>query len=107
MTGPKRVQMSRQRPWQDGKNPAVIVARPHRYSNPYVIGTPKNGGNLTRQQAVEQFRRALEEGRLQFTVAEVQRELAGRDLACWCPLVDADGTPVPCHADVLLEVANR
>lgn len=26
--------------------------------------------------------------------------LAGRDLACWCPL------GVPCHADVLLELAN-
>ena len=26
--------------------------------------------------------------------------LAGHDLACWCPL---DG---PCHADVLLEIAN-
>jgi hypothetical protein len=27
-------------------------------------------------------------------------ELRGRDLACWCPLDE------PCHADVLLEVAN-
>lgn len=27
--------------------------------------------------------------------------LRGRDLACWCPL------GVPCHADVLLEVANE
>lgn len=27
-------------------------------------------------------------------------ELAGRDLACWCPLDQ------PCHADVLLELAN-
>lgn len=26
--------------------------------------------------------------------------LAGRDLACWCPLDQ------PCHADVLLELAN-
>lgn len=34
-------------------------------------------------------------------------ELAGRDLACWCPLVDADGQPVPCHADVLLSIANQ
>ena len=28
-------------------------------------------------------------------------ELAGRDLACWCPLDQ------PCHADVLLEIANQ
>lgn len=27
-------------------------------------------------------------------------DLAGHDLACWCPLNQ------PCHADVLLEVAN-
>jgi hypothetical protein len=33
--------------------------------------------------------------------------LRGHDLACWCPLVDAQGRPVPCHADVLLELANR
>lgn len=30
----------------------------------------------------------------------VRAELAGRDLACWCPLSEA------CHADVLLAVAN-
>ena len=28
------------------------------------------------------------------------RELGGHDLACWCPLDQ------PCHADVLLELAN-
>lgn len=33
--------------------------------------------------------------------------LRGKDLACWCPLTDADGKPVPCHADCLLELANR
>ncbi|QXC63548.1 DUF4326 domain-containing protein [Aquihabitans sp. G128] len=33
-------------------------------------------------------------------VARARAELAGVDLACYCPL---DG---PCHADVLLRVAN-
>ena len=33
--------------------------------------------------------------------------LRGHDLACWCPIGDAEGNRVPCHADVLLEVANR
>ncbi len=28
------------------------------------------------------------------------RQLRGKDLACWCPLDQ------PCHADVLLELAN-
>ena len=31
---------------------------------------------------------------------EIRAQLAGHDLACWCPL---EG---PCHADVLLEIAN-
>lgn len=38
--------------------------------------------------------------RLPFTVEDARAELAGRDLACWCPPWG------PCHADVLLEVAN-
>ena len=33
-------------------------------------------------------------------------ELRGKDLACWCPLEDEHGNRVPCHADVLLELAN-
>lgn len=32
---------------------------------------------------------------------KIRRELAGKNLACWCPLDQ------PCHADVLLELANR
>lgn len=28
-------------------------------------------------------------------------ELRGKDLACWC------STDKPCHADVLIEIANR
>ena len=36
-----------------------------------------------------------------FSIADVQRELAGKDLACWCPLGEL------CHADVLLELANQ
>src|ERR1039458_9046055 len=33
-------------------------------------------------------------------------ELRGKNLACWCPLEDDHGNRVPCHADVLLELAN-
>lgn len=32
--------------------------------------------------------------------------LRGHDLVCWCPLEDQRGRRVPCHADVLLELAN-
>lgn len=34
------------------------------------------------------------------TLKHIKRDLAGKDLACFCPLDQ------PCHADVLLEVAN-
>lgn len=57
----------------------------------------------TREQAVAWYR-ATHGQRLQWTAP---RELAGRDLACWCPLLDSDGNRVPCHADVLLAIANR
>lgn len=38
---------------------------------------------------------------LKVTVDDVRRELAGKNLACWCHPGD------PCHADVLLQIANR
>lgn len=34
------------------------------------------------------------------TLDEIKAALAGQDLVCWCPL------DVPCHAEVLLELAN-
>ena len=40
------------------------------------------------------------------TCEEVRSDLAGKNLACWCPLTLPDGSPCPCHADVLLEIAN-
>ncbi|HKY59245.1 MAG TPA: DUF4326 domain-containing protein [Aeromicrobium sp.] len=41
-------------------------------------------------------------GRLKWdpAFAEAVASLRGRDLACWCPLDQ------PCHADVLLQIAN-
>lgn len=35
------------------------------------------------------------------TIEEIRDELRGKNLACWCPLDQ------PCHADVLLELANK
>lgn len=34
------------------------------------------------------------------SLAEIREHLRGRNLACWCKIGD------PCHADVLLELAN-
>ena len=55
---------------------------------------------LGRAEAVRRYREDLLAGRLLITVADVKQQLRGADLACYCPLNE------PCHADVLLEVAN-
>ncbi|GHH57582.1 DUF4326 domain-containing protein [Lentzea cavernae] len=39
--------------------------------------------------------------RRKVTAEDAQRELAGRNLCCWCP------PQQPCHADVLLRLSNR
>ena len=74
------------------------MARPSKWGNPYRIDQ-----TTSRDEAIERYARALAGGGddLPFTTADVVRDLAGHDLACWCPL------DVPCHADVLLDVANR
>jgi hypothetical protein len=64
---------------------------------------------LTRAEAVLQYRRAWGEGwdpdGWDHFCGLARTQLAGRDLACWCPL------PEPaqrdwCHAAVLLVIAN-
>ena len=51
-------------------------------------------------KAVELYANDFRWGTSDITPEEVRAELAGKDLACWCPLSS------PCHADVLLELAN-
>jgi hypothetical protein len=91
---PNRIQIRRVKGWRMPSG-AVHVGRPSRWGNPFVISAHR-----TREQAVDEFRAALLAGRLQSSVEQVRRKLAGKDLACWCRLDQA------CHADVLLELAN-
>ena len=72
---------------------AVYVGRPSRWGNPFAIGP-----SMTRVDAVARYRSWL--AQQQALLAAARSELAGRDLVCWCPSGE------PCHADVLLEVAN-
>jgi hypothetical protein len=113
---PKRVQMSRQRPWRADHPDAVIVDRRSDYGNPFPVGMkvtlyPLDAVGaaevveLTAEMSVEAFRQYLDHR--PGWKAQLAAELRGRDLACWCPLEDADGSRVPCHADVLLEIANN
>jgi hypothetical protein len=61
------------------------------YANPYSVKTYGLAESL-------QFYRAYAAG---FDPAVLRRDLAGHDLACWCPLDQ------PCHADVLLELTHH
>jgi hypothetical protein len=76
---------------------AIYVGRPTKWGNPYKVGVD----NCTVEETVTFYRRDLIAGSLPFTIDDVRRELKGRDLACWCK------PGAPCHADVLLAVADR
>jgi Domain of unknown function (DUF4326) len=91
---PGRIQLRRTKGWRKPEG-AVVVARPSRWGNPFRIGVDGD-----RAECIALYRAALLANRLSFTAEDARRDLAGRDLACWCR--DED----PCHADVLLEVAN-
>jgi Domain of unknown function (DUF4326) len=90
---PQRYQRSRRK---GARLPAgvIVVTRPTRWGNPHPLA-------LGRPEAVRRYREDLLGGRLAVTVEDVRRKLRGRDLACYCPLDE------PCHADVLLVVANE
>jgi hypothetical protein len=98
---------------------AVYVGRPTMWGNPYALGRAGWAGNRWLRWYVEDTRvnfsnlgeydteteaaeRAVALFREQawLIAADIRRDLTGRDLCCWCP------TGQPCHADVLLELAN-
>jgi len=106
----KRIQRKRTKGWQMPEN-AVYVGRPTKWGNPYRIGRNYADGehdeipydNIDAETAVRWYREAIENGistAVNLTVEEIKNELGGKDLACWCALDQ------PCHADVLLEIAN-
>ncbi len=70
------------------------MTRPTKWGNPHPL-------QLGRDEAVRRYRDDLVAGRLRISVEDVVRELRGRDLACYCPLDQ------PCHADVLIAIANE
>jgi len=77
---------------------AVYVGRPTKWGNPYKITHGSGIQKLDRQSAVESYR-----GWLEIMLAQDPHfldELKGKDLVCWC-------APLPCHADILLELANK
>lgn len=91
--------------------PAKRITRPGKWGNPFTIeATAARYGldaDAAQAKAVDlcgQWLRGTLDPQLSPGVppsrAEIRAELGGHNLACWC----RPGTP--CHADVLLEVAN-
>lgn len=106
---PQRIQLSRKKGWKMPPN-TVKVDRTTPWGNPFVVG--KHG---TRIECVGSFSimtlghrtadhgdQCLKDQHAWFNHAnEHMSELRGKNLACWCKAGE------PCHADVLLEIANR
>lgn len=89
---------------------AVYVGRPSQWGNPW---SPKNatrivmrGSNVhssrpcTIEECVKLYEEDVRKGTFGYTPKDVRIFLGGKDLACWCQLDQ------PCHADILLNMAN-
>lgn len=112
---PRRIQRQRRKGWKMPPN-TVYVGRGSKWGNPFFVKKPGLGHENcsiyavdTLEQVISSYRRYIQR-RLQYLdlsgeftslEKEARRELAGKHLACWCP------SGQTCHADVLLEVANR
>lgn len=108
-TTPRRIRLRRTKGWRMPDN-TISVARPSYWGNPWHVGRDGDA-----RQCVAHFRRmatrcavvhwprdaADSERSVRFANTEfIRAQLAGKNLACWCALDQ------PCHADVLLEIAN-
>ena len=124
---PQRIQRKRTKGWRMPEG-AIYVGRPSRWGNPWVIGevwdapfvwhvdssadAVVNGlVRITPTIAADLFDASVKRDSMHgFYYLDVPNQearylptaiLGGHDLACWCPLDQ------PCHADVLLELANQ
>lgn len=116
---PQRIQLRRTKGWRLPAG-AIVVSRPTKWGNPFTLWTVPDAVELYRRWLAGEVDRAEWERRLaadkQPLVAQLKignlelkrtnilnhiAQLRDSDLACWCPL------DKPCHADVLLELANR
>lgn len=125
MSKPIRIQLSRKKGWRMPEN-TVKVSRPGPFGNPYKVvqcarfkddGAPGYAGRhdwelnypITRskteaaQRAVDGFKEMYATSTIPYweKMRGLVPALRGKNLACWCRLDQ------PCHADVLLELANR
>lgn len=82
----------------------IYVGNGSRYANPFRAGDPSPSqcrGPMTAEEAVDLFAATLKGPVGRCYAERFARALQGLDLVCTCPL------DVPCHADVLLHLANE
>lgn len=95
MNKPIRIQRSRQHKMVSPNGlPIVYVGRPSKWGNPY---NEQSFPTLSKEEWVENYKRLM---LIPQNIA-IASLLKGKNLACWCPLDQ------PCHADILLEIANE
>ena len=108
---PERIQRKRTKGWRMPEG-AVYVGRPTQWGNPFDLSTAAASVRAFRALVSRDYKTLRQMGHvltagmwLSGRTEDRQREwlsrLRGKDLACWCPLDQ------PCHADVLLEIANQ
>lgn len=100
MSAPVRIQRRRTKGWKMPPN-TVSVTRPGRWGNPWKVGDLIGSFDgiphvATAVDCVALFRSYAMDDDDPLPILE----LRGKNLACWCRLDQ------PCHADVLLELAN-
>lgn len=88
---PKRIQRKRSKGWRMPPD-AIYVGRPTKWGNPFKCADTFRWWLLTPRPAGD-----VERDRILADIAE----LRGKDLACWCKPGNS------CHADTLLELANK
>lgn len=118
MTAPVRIQLSRRKGWRMPEN-TVKVSRPSLFGNPFaavdgivyanpaaihfVVAVANDAaeayalwlaGKLIQAEALKLYRDRRAE------ILAALPQLRGKNLACWC------ASDQPCHADVLLGIAN-
>jgi hypothetical protein len=117
MTLPVRLRLSRARGFNLQAHsrevnglPAIVVARPGFWGNPFVSSEKGLAARTFRVWLTGSMRSSNMLGLrpirsnlrgLRRVMCEAVPNLRSRNLACWCRLDQ------PCHADVLLELANR
>lgn len=108
---PRRIQRKRTKGFKlaeatDNPNGVVYVGRPTKWGNPYKAGESTDfvtAQPMTLADSIFWFRSEFDPKWSANAHTNLKNlvELKGKDLACFCPLDQ------PCHADVLLELANK